>query len=74
VGAEDDDSPAWHVGKIVDEDRALVSQLRNDVAVVNNFLPNVNRRAKGLQRNSDHVNRADNAGTEAPRLRHEERT
>lgn len=58
----------WYVIDLMDKNRTLFRQLIHDIAVVNDFAPNVNRRAKGFQRNLDDVNSADHARAEAARF------
>lgn len=53
---------------IVDEDRALLRQLVYHKAVVDDLFANVNRRAKGLKRNTHNVDRPHYARAETAGL------
>src|ERR1700733_1181739 len=57
----------------VHEDRALPAQLVYHKAVVDDLLAHVNRRAEGLQRDADNINRPHDTSAEPPRLQQKQR-
>ena len=54
--------------QLIDEDRALLRQISHNIAVMNDFLADVDRRAKGIQRNLDDVDGTHNTCAKAARL------
>ena len=71
--AIDDPFPIWHFFHAVDEDGTLVLQLLNHKAVVNDLLTYVDRRAESLECNTDDIYGSHHAGTEAARLKQQQR-
>ena len=69
--AEDYTGSFRHLAKLFDENCSGAAQLIDDVAIVDNFLAHIDRRAKRLQRNLYDVNRPHHAGAEATRLQQE---
>ncbi len=57
--------------QFVDEDRALFGQVGYDIAVVHNLFADIDRRAKGLQRNPNDVDRTHDPSAEAAGLEKE---
>ena len=57
-----------HVVDLVNKNGALFGQFIHNIAVMDNFAANVNRRAKGLKRNFDDVDGTNNAGAKAARF------
>jgi hypothetical protein len=68
VRAENRDRSAGHFRKVLDETRALCAQALDDMAVVNDFVPDVYGRAKLRERPLDNVDGPDHAGAETARL------
>lgn len=68
MGAEDGDRAAWDFFQFLDETRAFLPQAFHHVLVVDNLVPDVDGGAVLDQRAVDDLDRADHAGTEAPRL------
>src|SRR5206468_8214265 len=68
MGAEDGDRPGWYLGEMLDKACALRAQAFDDMAVVNDFVPDIDRRAKLLERFFHDVDGADHAGAKAARL------
>ena len=68
VGAEDERRAGRHVGEVLDEDRALLLEVVDDVGVVDDLVADVDRRAELVQRALDDLDRAIDAGAEAARL------
>src|SRR5580704_1861873 len=68
VGRVDNPRPFRDLVQFVDEDCALLGQIRYDIAVVHNLLANVNRRAKGIERNLHDIDSPHDTGAEASRL------
>ena len=58
-----------HLVELVDEHRAEVSQAVDDEAVVDDFVPHIDRRAEALERELDDLDRPVDAGAEAARRR-----
>ena len=69
VGAEDGDGAGRNLVDVLDEAGALAAQRGDDVLVVDDFVPDVDRRAMDLQRPFDDVDRPHDPGAEPPRLR-----
>ena len=69
VRTENGDRPGGHFRQVLDETRALRAQGLDDMAVVHDFMPDIDRRAKLCQRLLDDVNGPDDAGAEPARLR-----
>src|SRR5215510_8285101 len=67
--AEDGDRAGGHFRQMFDEARALGAQTLNHMAVVHDFVPNVDGRPEPRQRLLDDIDRADDTGAEAARLR-----
>ena len=68
VGAEDQRRAGRHVVEVLDEDRALLAQVVDDVGVVHDLVAHVDRRAEALQRALDDLDRTVDAGAKAARL------
>jgi hypothetical protein len=68
MGRINNPSPFGHLVQLVDEDRALLCQVRHNIAVMHNLLANVDRRAKGIECDLHDVDSPHNTGAEAPRL------
>ena len=68
VGAEDHDPAGRHVAGLVDEHGALGAEILDDGAVVDDLVPDVDRRPVQLERPLDHRDGAGHAGAKAPRL------
>ena len=68
MGAEDRVRIGRHIFKLLDKLHTLGLQGLNNVLVVNNFVPHVDRRPVALKRALDDFNRAHHPGAEAPRL------
>jgi hypothetical protein len=68
VGAEDRPRAVGDLVELFDEDGALAAQAVHDVLVVNDLLTDVNRRAEGLERDLDHVDRPDHSRAESAGL------
>jgi hypothetical protein len=66
---EDGDRPGGYFGEIFDEARAFCAQAFDDMAVVNDFMSNVDGGAKFRERLLDDVDGPDHAGAKAARLR-----
>jgi len=66
--AENGDRSGGHFRKVLDETCALCAQALHDVAVVNDFVSDVNGRAKLRERLLDDVDGPDHAGAETSRL------
>ncbi len=60
--------PLGHLVQFVDEDCALLGQVGDDVAVVDDLLANVDRCAKGLEGDPDDIDGPDDTRTKAARL------
>ncbi len=69
VGRENHDAARRNLIEIIDKHRAFGTKIVNDVLVMNNFMPDVNRCAVHRKRPLDDFDRAINAGTETTRLR-----
>ena len=69
VRTENGDRPGGHFRQVLDETRALRAQGLDDMAVVHDFMPDIDRRAKLCQRLLDDVDGPDYAGAEPARLR-----
>src|SRR5437588_3039354 len=69
VGAVDDALPWGNLFHAIYEHRSLSGKFIYHVAVVNNLLAHVDRRAKGIERDFYNVNRPDYAGAKAPRFK-----
>ena len=68
VGAEDGDAAGRDLVDLVDETRALGAQPLDDVAVVHDLVPDVDRRAVLFERALDDLDRAFDPGAETSRL------
>jgi len=68
VRAENGDRSGGHFRKVLDETCAFRAQALDDVAVVNDFVSDVNGRAKLRERLLDDVDGPDHAGAETARL------
>ena len=68
VGRENYARAFGHFFDFVDEDGALLRQFIDHVTVVNNFAADINRGAKGLQRDFDNIDGAHHARAETARL------
>jgi hypothetical protein len=66
--AENGDRTDGHFREMLDEPCAFRAQALDDMAVVNDFVPHVDGRAKLRQRLLDDVDGADHAGAETARL------
>jgi hypothetical protein len=66
---EDGDRSCGYFREVFYEARAFCAQAFDDMAVVNNFMSNVDGGAKLRERLLDDVDRPDHAGTKAARLR-----
>ena len=64
---EDDRAVVGHFVEIIDEDRAEVTKSVYDEAIVDDFVAHVDRRAEPFERQLDDLDRAIDAGAEAPR-------
>ena len=67
VGGEDDDRALGHLGLLLDEDRAALAQLLDDVLVVDDLLAHVDGRAVELERALDRLHGAVDARAVAAR-------
>ena len=67
VGGEDDHLALGHLGLLLDEDRAALGELLDDVLVVDDLLAHVDRRAVELERALDRLHGAVDAGAVAAR-------
>ena len=65
MGREDDRLALGHLGLLVDEDRAALLELADDMQVVDDLLPHVDRRAVQLERPLDRLDRPFDAGAVA---------
>ncbi len=63
--AEDHGGAIGHFVQLLDEHRAVGAQLVDDIAVVHDFVPHVDRRAERFQRALDDGDGAIDAGAEA---------
>ncbi len=72
VCGEDDDRALGHLGLAVHEHRAAIGQVAHDVAVVDDLLADVDRRAEVVERPLDRVHGAIDAGAVASRRRQQE--
>src|SRR6185369_190909 len=68
VGAEDERRARRHLAEVLDEDRAFVLEVVDDVGVVDDLVADVDRRAELVERALDDLDRAIDAGAEAARL------
>ena len=68
MGGIDNPRAFRHLVQLIDEDCALLCQVRHDIAVMHNLLANVDWRAKGIEGNLHDIDSPHNAGAEAPRL------
>src|SRR4029079_18977236 len=68
VRAEDHGRAVRHFLELINEDRALRTQLVDDIAVVHDFMAHIDRRAERLERALDDLDRAVDAGTESARI------
>jgi hypothetical protein len=66
---EDGDRPGGHFRELFDEARAFCAQAFDDMAVVNDFMSNVDGGAKRRERLLDDIDGPDHAGAKAARLR-----
>jgi hypothetical protein len=57
--------------QLVDKDRALLRQIGHNIAVMDDLLADVDRGAKGIERNLHDIDGPHNAGAEAARLEKE---
>ena len=69
VGREDHGGVVGYLVQLVDEDGPLAAQVSHHVIVVDDLVPDVDRRAVRLQRPFDDLDRAIDPGTESARLR-----
>src|SRR3954470_4262299 len=69
VSAEYPRATRRHLGQVFDEYRTLHPQIVDDVLVVDDFVPNIDRRPMDLQRTLDDLDGTVHAGAEAARLR-----
>ena len=67
VGGEDDHLALGHLGLLLDEDRAALGELLDDVLVVDDLLAHVDRRAVEVERALDRLHGAVDAGAVAAR-------
>ena len=67
VRGENDRGADRRVGFGLDEDRPAILEVANDVSVVNDLMPNVNRRPVMLERQLDSLDSPLHAGTKPPR-------
>ena len=67
VGAEDDQLALGNLGLLLDEDRAALGQLLDDVLVVDDLLADVDRRSVQLERVLDGLHGAVDPGAVAAR-------
>ena len=67
VGGEDDHLPLRHFGLLLDEDRAALRQLLDDVLVVDDLLAHVDGRAVQVERAFDRLDGTVDAGAVAAR-------
>ena len=65
VGAENDARSFGHFGQLFDENGTRAAQLFHDVAVVDDFLPDVDGRAIKIEGNFDYIDGSYHARTEA---------
>ena len=65
MGAEHGDRIRRHFGQILDEDRALVFQAFDNVFVVHDLVPDIDRRSEPLEGKLDDLDRTVDAGAEA---------
>ena len=72
MGREHHDGAGGRIVQFVDEDGALGAQVFDHVAVVDDLVAHVDRRAVQLERALDDVDGAIDAGTEAARLRQQD--
>ena len=68
MSAEDQERTGRHVGGVVHEDRPLLAQALDDVAVVNDFVPHEDRRTETLEGELHDLDGAIHSRTEAPRV------
>ena len=72
VRAENDRVAGRHFLELLDEDRALLAQILDDIGVVDDFVAHVDRRAVQLDRALDDFDGPIDAGTEPARLRQQD--
>ena len=72
VGGEDADRALGHLGLLLDEDRAALAQLLDDVLVVDDLLAHVHRRAVELERAFDRLHGPIDARAVAARRRQQQ--
>jgi hypothetical protein len=68
MGAEDSDGAIWDFGERLDEDRPLPLQLFHDMAIVHDFVTDIDRRPKLDERLLDNLNGPHDASAEAAGL------
>ena len=68
MGTEDQQRPSGRIGGILDEDRSLLSELLDHVAVVNDFVTHVDRRSEPPKGELDDLDGPVYAGTESARV------
>src|SRR5208282_1089162 len=72
VRAVDNPFSVGHFVFAVDKDRALAPQLVDYKAVVDNFLADINRRTKSIERNTYHIDRPHHPRAEPTRLQQQQ--
>ena len=72
VRAENHRTAVGHFVQVLDEDRAFLAQILDDVGVVHDLVAHVDRRAELLDGPLDDLDRAVDAGAEAARLREQD--
>ena len=72
VGAEDDEGALGNLGLLLDEDRAALAQLLDDVLVVDDLLADVDGRAVDVERVLDRLHGAVDPGAVTARGRQED--
>ena len=68
VRAEDADRAVGHFFETIDKDNVALAEIIDHIAVVNDFMKDVNRRWEEIERAFDNVNGANHASAKSARL------
>src|SRR3569833_819930 len=69
MSGKNDDVASRDISQFLDEDGSLVAQILDDVGVMHDLMPHINRRAELRKRALDDFDCAVDAGAKAARLR-----
>ncbi len=72
MGAEHGDGAFRHLVELIDEDRATLAQILDHMAVMDDFVPHIDRRTVFDERPLHDIDRADDARAEAAGLSQED--